>query len=52
MIRFEARRYGVAISGCELIGLVPLQAVVDTASYYLGLEDFSMKQILETHLME
>ncbi|MDR0865791.1 MAG: glutamate formimidoyltransferase [Candidatus Symbiothrix sp.] len=52
MIRFEAQRYGVAIAGCELIGLVPLQAVVDTASYYLGLEDFSMKQILESHLME
>jgi glutamate formiminotransferase len=52
MIRFEARRYGVSVSGCELIGLVPLQAVVDTASYYLGLEDFSMKQILEAHLME
>jgi glutamate formiminotransferase len=52
MIRFEANRYGVTIAGCELVGLVPLQAVVDTASYYLGLEDFSMKQILETHLME
>mgnify|MGYP002732503822 CR=1 FL=1 len=52
MIRFEAQRYGVTIAGCELVGLVPLQAVVDTASYYLGLEDFSMKQILETHLME
>lgn len=50
MIRFEARRYGVAISGSELIGLLPLQAVVDTASYYLGLENFSAKQILETHL--
>jgi glutamate formiminotransferase len=32
--------------------LVPMQAVVDTASYYLGLEGFSMKQILETHLIE
>lgn len=52
MIRFEAQRYGVTIAGSELIGLVPLQAVVDTASYYLGLEDFSMNQILETHLME
>jgi glutamate formiminotransferase len=50
MIRFEARRYGVSIAGCELIGLVPLQAIADTASYYLGLEDFSVKQILETHL--
>ncbi|GHT88002.1 glutamate formiminotransferase [Bacteroidia bacterium] len=52
MIRFEAQRYGVAVAGCELIGLVPLQAVVDTTSYYLGLEGFSMKQILESHLME
>jgi glutamate formiminotransferase len=52
MIRFEAQRYGVTISGSELIGLLPLQAVVDTAAYYLGLENFSMKQILETHLME
>jgi len=52
MIRFEAGRYGISIAGCELVGLVPLQAVVDTASYYLGLEGFSMKQILETHIME
>jgi len=52
MIRFEAQRYGVSIAGCELIGLIPLQAVVDVASYYLGLEGFSAKQILETHLNE
>ena len=52
MIRFEARRYGVTISGSELIGLVPLQAVADTTAYYLGLENFSIKQILETHLLQ
>lgn len=49
MIRFEAKRYGVEIAGCELIGLVPLQAVVDTTSYYLGLEGFSSRQILDTY---
>ena len=52
MIRFEAARYGVSIVGCELVGLVPLQAVVDTASYYLGLEGFSAKQILESRITE
>ena len=52
MIRFEASRYGVSVAGCELVGLVPLQAVVDAASYYLGLEGFTTKHILETHLME
>jgi len=50
MIRFEAQHYGVSIAGCELIGLVPLQAMVDTAAYYLGLEGFSVNRILETHL--
>jgi glutamate formiminotransferase len=52
MIRFEAQRYGVTVAGSELIGLLPLQAVVDTAAFYLGLTGFSTKQILETHLME
>jgi len=52
MIRFEAQRYGVSIAGCELIGLVPLQAIVDTTAYYLGLEDFSVNRILETHLWD
>ena len=52
MIRFEAQRYGVSIAGCELIGLIPLQALVDTASYYLRLEGFSVERILETHLTE
>lgn len=52
MIRFEAQRYGVTIAGCELIGLIPLQAVTDTVSYYLGIENFSVNQILETHIWE
>jgi glutamate formiminotransferase len=52
MTRFEAQRYGISIAGCEVVGLVPLQAIADTVSYYLGLEGFSMKQILETHLTE
>jgi glutamate formiminotransferase len=49
MVRLEARRYGVSIAGCELIGLAPLQAVADVAAYYLGLENFSVGQILESH---
>ena len=50
MIRMEAKRYGLNVSGCELIGLLPMQAVVDTAAYYLGLENFSAHQIIESHL--
>lgn len=52
MVRFEARRYGVSVIGSEIIGLVPMEALVDTASYYLGLENFSMRQVLESRIME
>lgn len=52
LVRIEANRYGVTIVGAEIIGLVPMDALIDTAAYYLGLEGFSTKQVLETHLME
>ena len=52
MVRFEARRYGVNVIGSEIIGLVPMEALIDTASYYLGLENFSMQQVLEARIME
>ena len=52
LVRIEARRYGVNIVGSEIIGLVPMEALIDTASYYLGLEHFSMQQVLEQRMME
>lgn len=52
MVRIEARRYGVSVVGSEIIGLVPMQALVDTAEYYLGLENFSSDQVLESRIME
>ena len=52
LVRVEAARWGVTIAGGEIIGLVPMQALVDTAEYYLGLENFSIKQVLENQLME
>ena len=52
LVRIEAVRYGVSIVGSEVIGLLPMEALIDTAVYYLGIEDFSMEQILENRLME
>ncbi|MBQ5749738.1 MAG: glutamate formimidoyltransferase [Bacteroidaceae bacterium] len=52
MVKYEARRYGVSIVGSEIIGLVPMAALIDTAEYYLGIEDFSMAQVLESRIME
>ena len=52
LIKIEARRYGVNVVGSEIIGLVPMEALVDTAVYYLGIEGFSMEQVLEARLLE
>ncbi|HHV86766.1 MAG TPA: glutamate formimidoyltransferase [Petrimonas sp.] len=52
LVRIEANRYGVPVVGAEIVGLVPMEALVDTAAYYLGLENFSMNQVLEAKLME
>ncbi|NDV47252.1 glutamate formimidoyltransferase [Paludibacter sp. 221] len=52
LVKIEAQRYGVTIAGSELIGLIPMDAVVDTASYYLGLENFTANRILEMNFME
>jgi len=52
LIRIEARRYGVNVVGSEIIGLLPMEALIDTAVYYLGVENFSMDQVLEKRIME
>lgn len=49
-IRNEAARYGVAITGSEIVGLVPVQALLDSAEHYLQLTGFSNAQVLETRL--
>jgi glutamate formiminotransferase len=52
LVRIEARRYGVNVVGSEIIGLVPMEALIDSAAYYLGLEEFSMEQVLEARIWE
>jgi len=49
-VRAEAQRLGVTISGSEIVGLVPMAALIDSAVHYLKLEDFSFAQVLETHI--
>lgn len=49
-VKMEAQRYGVNVIGSEVVGLVPMQALVDCAEYYLRIENFSMDQVLETRL--
>lgn len=52
MVRFEAQRYGIEIIGSEIIGLTPMEALIDTAAYYLRLDGFSMNQVLENRILE
>jgi len=50
-VRFEAARYGVSIVGTEIVGLVPMRALIDSAAYYLGIENFDPEtQVLEYRL--
>jgi glutamate formiminotransferase len=51
-IRFEAARWGVHITGSEVVGLTPAKALIDCAEYYLKIENFDYRrQVLENHLM-
>lgn len=52
LVKMEARRYGVNVVGSEIIGIVPMAALIDTAVYYMGIENFSIEQVLETRIME
>ena len=52
LVKAEAARYGVPVIGTEIVGLAPMQALVDTAEYYLQIEDFdSDLQVIENHLL-
>lgn len=49
-VKMEAERYGVPVVGSEVIGLLPMDALIDAAEYYLRIENFDRNQILETRL--
>jgi len=52
VIKREAQRYGVPVVGSEIIGLIPLKALVDVADFYLQLEDFDHTRIIENKLID
>ena len=50
MVRQEAARYGVSVHHSELVGLIPQDALIQAARWYLQLDRFEMEQILEKRL--
>jgi glutamate formiminotransferase len=52
LVRSIAASHGVAITDSEVVGLVPMEALVGSARFYLRMHDFASDQILETKLLE
>ncbi len=52
MVRREAARYGAQVVRSELVGMLPQQALLDAACWYLQLDGFSPDYVLENRLMD
>jgi glutamate formiminotransferase len=52
LVKSEAARYGVNVIGSEIVGLIPMEALLEVAEFYLRLEGFRKEQVLETRITE
>jgi glutamate formiminotransferase / formiminotetrahydrofolate cyclodeaminase len=52
MVRREAANHGLTITKAELVGMIPQKALMDSAKYYLQLEEMVDEQVLEFRLQE
>jgi glutamate formiminotransferase len=50
LIRAEAGRFGASVTRSEIVGLLPAEALLDAAQFYLQLHGFHPDQILENRL--
>jgi len=52
MVKREAERHGCAVTGSEIVGLIPRKALELSAEYFLQLENFSPARVLENRFAE
>jgi len=52
LIRMEARKWGVQVKETEIYGMVPADAIVRSASYYMQLGEFNPDQVIELRLLQ
>lgn len=52
MIRMEAKRWGVSVMETEVYGMIPVNAILESAAYYLQIANFDPEQVLELRLLE
>lgn len=50
LIRSEAERHDTQVHSSELVGLIPQEALLEAAQYYLEMDQFEFDQVLETRL--
>jgi glutamate formiminotransferase len=50
MVKREAERYGIAIAGSEIVGLVPQRALELSAEFYFQIENYRPELIFENRL--
>jgi glutamate formiminotransferase len=52
LIKVEARRWGVSVVGSEIVGLIPQDALLETAAYYLQVEGYHPAMVLENKIRD
>lgn len=52
LVRSEAQRWGVAVTSTEIVGLVPQDALLESAAYHLQLEGYSPSLVLENRIAD
>ena len=52
LIASEALRYGISVAGTQIVGTLSQEALINSAEYFLKLENFNRSQIIENHLLE
>ena len=52
MVRLEAQRFGLEIVESEIVGLTPMDSLIESAKFYLRLNGFKTNQIFEKKVWE
>lgn len=50
LVKREAARYGLTVTKAELIGMIPQKALLESARWYLQIDEFEADQVLENRL--
>ncbi|MCL4323240.1 MAG: glutamate formimidoyltransferase [Candidatus Thermoplasmatota archaeon] len=52
MVKLEASRYGIEVTESEVIGLIPMDALIESSRFYMRMNNFKSNQIFEKKVWE